>query len=263
MIQSWGVTLLLSRCNSTGDGFQKQDTIAKHFAVWQRDGWEWVGPQGGFKPSTGPRFPYGTTVTWAYSRLGWPHWTSWPLSQATKAEARTSACTNHSQREEPLSNASLTQSPKGKVDGQDSWTQYDGCIQLDNANFGCSIYIFCRQIWLHVHGLIWLYDFFGKWLLHPQWESAQKSEDLPQTILFLVFPLFFMELRSKSELRFVGQLWVFTAALTLPTISEIGTRELDWDLGSRSGNRIPISWGITGNWCHWNGGPSSYTINSI
>ena len=30
-------------------------------------------------PSTVPRFLYGTTVTWAYSRPRWPHWTSWPL----------------------------------------------------------------------------------------------------------------------------------------------------------------------------------------
>ena len=31
---------------------------------------------GRIQPSTGPRFPYGTTVTCAYSRPGWPHWTS-------------------------------------------------------------------------------------------------------------------------------------------------------------------------------------------
>ena len=85
-------------------------------------------------PSTVPRFLYGTTVTWAYSRPRWPHWTSWPLSQATKAEARTIACTDHSQREEPLSNACLTQSPKGKVDRQDGWTRYDRRHQIMHFN---------------------------------------------------------------------------------------------------------------------------------
>ena len=129
ILKSFRLRLQLTICfGISRDGLEKKHPIAENSNLTdaaRRD-------SGRIQPSTGPRFPYSTTVTWAYSRLSWPHWTSWPLSQATKAEARTSACTNHSQREEPLSNACLTQSPKGKVDRQDGWTQYDGCPQHDD-----------------------------------------------------------------------------------------------------------------------------------